>query len=166
MAYLRNLFGDVDSNNDGTITFHELHSALIKGQPNSQFDIKTAELLVRKYDQNFDGEINFNEFQNLFNYLNEEYLKFLLADSDGSQTIDTNELEEFLRQRGFKFSKDFSSYIINTIQSRIGRGVTFDYYCRIMARVDQLIAVYNKTGYYKQTTMENYIKKAFFGDFW
>jgi Ca2+-binding EF-hand superfamily protein len=164
--YLKKLFRDVDINGDGTITFNELHSALARGQMSLQFDIKTAELLVNKYDTNHDGEINFHEFEHLFNYLNEEYFKFLLADTDGSSTIDSDELDEFFRQRGHKFNKDFCNFIINTIKSRAFGGVTFDYYCRLMARFDFLIHQHANYEYYKAMPLEKYLKGAFFSDFW
>jgi hypothetical protein len=32
-------------------SFQELHSALIKGNPSSQFDQKTARILLNKYDK-------------------------------------------------------------------------------------------------------------------
>ena len=160
------MFNDVDVNGDGTITFYELHNALIRGQPSSQFDIKTAHLLVNKYDTNHDGEINFHEFESLFNYLNEEYFKFLLADSDGSQTIESEELEGFLKQRGFKFQKKFYDFIINSIKSRNRNGVTFDYYCRLMARFDFLVKQHANVPYYKSIPLEVYLKDAFFSEFW
>jgi Ca2+-binding EF-hand superfamily protein len=138
----------------------------VRGQPNSQFDIKTAELLVNKYDTNNDGEISFHEFESLFGYLNEEYFKFLMADSDGNMTIDSHELEEFLKQRGFKFKKDFYNFIINSIKSRTKNGVTFDYYCRLMARFDYLTKIHATIPYYKTYPLENYLRDAFFSEFW
>lgn len=164
--YLHKLFNDVDINGDGTITFNELHNALARGQPNSQFDIKTAEMLVNKYDTNRDGEISFNEFQSLFNYLNEEYVKFLLADADGSETIDSEELEEFFKQRGHKFRKEFCNFLVNSIKSRAATGVTFDYYCRLMARFDYLKQHHASNQYYSKMPFENYLKDAFFSEFW
>ena len=160
------MFDDVEVNGDGTITFQELHNALIHGQPNSKFDIKTTRMLINKYDTNYDGEINFHEFENLFNYLNEEYFKFLLADSDGSQTIESEELGGFLKQRGFKFQSDFCNYIVNTIKIHSNTAVTFDYFCRIMTRIEHLTKLYKDSSYSNKYPLETYLEDEFFNEFW
>lgn len=159
--YLQEIFRDVDVNNDGTITINELHAALIRGQPSSQFDIITVQLLVRKYDTNHDGVINFEEFENLFNYLNEEYVKFLLADSDGNQTIDAKELNDFFLKRGFSFDSSFSKYIVNTIKLNTQNDITFDQFIRIMARVENLFEFYKNS-----SNNLSEIQEAFFNEFW
>ena len=169
--YLKTLFDDVDVNGDGTITKQELHDALIRGQLNFQFDIKTVELIVNKYDTNHDGEINFEEFQNLFSFINEEYSRFLSADEDGSQTIEPDELEHFIEERGYKIEKTFYNFIVESIKVKTGKGISFDYFCRIMARFDQLIDFYNFELAPAELDddpipLDVYLKSSFFEGFW
>jgi hypothetical protein len=45
----KKMFDEIDHNSDSRINFQELHSALIKGNPNSQFDQKTARILLNKH---------------------------------------------------------------------------------------------------------------------
>ena len=69
--FLRKIFNERDLNRDGSITSIELQEAL-RGQI-SNFSLKTIELLISKHDKNGDKEISFEEFNSLFNNLNEEY---------------------------------------------------------------------------------------------
>lgn len=169
--YLKTLFDDVDINSDGKITKKELHDALIRGQSNSQFDVKTVELLVNMYDTNHDGEINFEEFQNLFSFINEEYSRFLMADEDCSQTIESNELEHFIHERGFTTAKNFCTFIVESIKTKTGKGVSFDYFCRIMARFYNIIGSYNfqiglEESVDDSISLDVYLKNKFFEEFW
>ena len=50
----------------------------------SEFSRKTVEFLIEKYDKNGDREISFDEFDDLFYYLNEEHEDFLKIDTDDS----------------------------------------------------------------------------------
>ena len=165
------MFDNVDINGDGTITVKELHNALIRGQPNSKFDIKTVKLLVNKYDTNHDGEISFEEFGSLFNFLNEEYFKFVMADRDGSETIDSEELREFLEQRGYEFDTNFCTFVVETIKINTENDISFDFFCRIMARFDYLTDLYNRDLISTKPTcslipLQLYVRDSFFNEFW
>jgi Ca2+-binding EF-hand superfamily protein len=169
--YLKTLFDDVDVDSDGKITKNELHDALIRGQSNSQFDEKTVELLVNMYDTNHDGEISFGEFQNLFSFINEEYGRFLLADEDCSQTIESDELENFIQERGYNIAKNFCTFIVESIKNKTGNGVSFDYFCRIMARFYHLIGSYNfqiglEESIDDSISLDVYLQNNFFKEFW
>ena len=165
--YLKGLFNNVDINGDGKITLTELHVALIRGQPNSKFDIKTVKLLVNKHDTNHDGEINFEEFVNLFNFLNEEYCNFLMADTDESQTIDAKELENILITQGYEISEDFFKFIVKTVKLHTDNEISFDLLCRIVARFNFLIDLFDKELYeYSSLKLESYLRDSFFNEFW
>jgi hypothetical protein len=49
--YLRSIFNDIDLNRNESINAQELHEALRKGQPISQFDYNTVLVLLQKYDR-------------------------------------------------------------------------------------------------------------------
>ena len=50
-SYLRSIFNDIDTNKNGSLNAQELHEALRKGQPISQFDYNTVVVLLQKYDK-------------------------------------------------------------------------------------------------------------------
>ena len=157
----------MDINNDGSITSNELQLTLQQTQSGAEFNIKTIDLLIAKYDKNGDKEISFEEFAELYNSLNEEFLNFLMMDSDGSGTIDLEEFSASINNKGFQFSNKFYSSIMDEIRKHTGiYGIKFDNYIRIMARFDFLCQTYRKTPYFHKHSLEHYLTKTFFQDFW
>lgn len=125
--YLRSIFNDIDLNRNESINAQELHEALRKGQPISQFDYNTVLVLLQKYDRqnnwifiiirllknvicilinslrNRDGAITFDEFYQLFIDLNNQYNEFLDTDVDFSGTIDSKEMAAVLHKKGKRY---------------------------------------------------------------
>ena len=127
--FLRKIFNEMDLNRDGSITSIELQEAL-RGQI-SNFSLKTIELLISKHDKNGDKEISFEEFNSLFNNLNEEYENFLLTDSDDSGLIDLSEFRNSMFKKGYHFSDNFYKFIVDEISRRTHNyGIRFDDYIR------------------------------------
>jgi hypothetical protein len=115
---------------------------------------------------NGDAAIDFEEFFELFIYLNDQLEIFLLMDSDGNGLIDSNEFEKGLNKAGYKFSKQFFQFIANEIKHRTGKqGITFDNYIRIQARFDYLSKSYKDTPYYQNHPLESYLKNTIFYNF-
>lgn len=162
------MFDEIDFNSDSRIGLSELHRALVKGNPDSQFDQKTAKLLLEKYDKDKDSEIDFNEFNSLFDGINNQYNEFLDFDKDSSGTIDSSELTSLLSKKGYNLNKEFIESLMNAIYRYTGRrnSVTFDLYVRIIARIDHLRNNYNHQ-YRHQTLLsfQSYLSEAFFLDF-
>jgi Ca2+-binding EF-hand superfamily protein len=157
----------MDTNRDGSITAQELQQTLRKAQAGSEFSLKTVELLISRYDTNGDREISFNEFFDLFNSLNEEFESFLMMDTDGSGSIDFIEFKTALKQKGYNFSDYFFKYIVDEICARTRKsGILFDSYIRVAARFDYLIHYYKNTPYFQRNSLEEYLRKTFFTDFW
>jgi Ca2+-binding EF-hand superfamily protein len=107
----------------------------------------------------------------LFSFINEEYSRFLLADEDCSQTIDSVELENFIQERGFNIAKNICSFIVESIKTQTGNGVSFDYFCRIMARFYHLIGSYNfqiglEESINDSISLDVYLQNNFFEEFW
>jgi Ca2+-binding EF-hand superfamily protein len=173
--YLKQIFNDIDKNNDGSISSIELHEALRRGSSTSQFDQRTIEILLKKYDENNDGEISFTEFHALFMAINDYFNEFLDIDNDSSSTIDSNELAMALRQRDYlNISHHVLDFIINSISSKHGsNGITFDLFVRVLARFDTIKDDYDrfmietqKSGDNRDAyTFDSFVKNYFFYNF-
>jgi len=166
-SYLKSVFELIDVDNSGALSVDELQRALYSVH-NKEFSLKTVKLLMSKYDKNNDKSITFDEFYDLYGDLNAEYESFLLMDVDGSGHIDQNELEQGFSGKGYKFTKEFYQHVISEITKKTGdSGVKFDHYIRLASRFDYLCHFYRETPYYHQVmSMENYLKKTMFLDFW
>lgn len=170
--YFKEIFDDIDHNNDGEINGQELHEALQKGQPNSTFDPKTVYFLLKKFDQNNDDEISFEEFYNLFIGINNQYNDFLDIDVDFSGTIDSVELATVLRKKNCNFSQNFFNYFIEELAKRTGKNsISFDMYVRVIARIDYLRQQFNQERNKnaqngdQSKNIEYYIANQFFSNF-
>ncbi len=159
-----------------------MHEALRKGQSNSEFDPKTVEILLQKYDQNHDNEISFDEFFNLFIGINDQFNEFLDIDVDFSGTIDSNELAMSLNKKNYNLSRQFFNYLCEELSKRTRKNaITFDMYVRVIARIDSLRKQYfqmnnhagsnhfhNSNDYRSvadQRSMEHFIANNFFLNF-
>lgn len=166
-VYLKGIFNEMDANRDNSITIGELQLALRKTQASSDFSLKTVELLVSKYDKNGDREIDFNEFYDLFVNLSDEYEAFLMMDSDDSGSIDIDEFSAALDKKGYEFTSDFYRMIMREIERKTNfANIRFDNYIRVAARFDFLTNTYKKTPYFHKESLQSYLTKTFFLDFW
>lgn len=164
--YLRNIFNEIDKNRDGSITAQELQEILRLTQAGLDFNIKTVKMIMSSYDRNGDQEISFEEFYDLYQALNDEYESFLLMDSDGSGSIETEELSNALRAKGYTFSNGFYNYIVQRICLRTGQnGILFDDYIRVASKFDYLCKFYYRHYYPKFLSLEEFLKSKFFEDF-
>jgi len=164
--YFKEIFNDIDHNNDGKINFRELHEALIRGQANSEFDQKTVRILLNKYDRDHDNEIDFSEFYNLFIGINNQFNEFLDYDQDFSGTIDSGELANALGKKGYNLNNNFIDALIREVNRYCGgkNSVSFDLYVRIIARIDHLRDIFHQSKL-DRSHFENFIKEKFFLEF-
>ncbi|CAF1017469.1 unnamed protein product, partial [Brachionus calyciflorus] len=147
--YLKTIFNEIDINKDGSISSNELQHILKNVQSNASFDPKTVYLLIKKYDRNGDNEINFEEFYDLYNNLNEEFETFLLTDIDGSGSIDSREFAELLKSKGYDFSHMFYDYFFRELYRFSHKNtIEFDIYIRVSTRLDYLVKHYYNNSYY------------------
>ena len=88
-------------------------------------------------------------------------------DTDGSGGIDIYELRFALQDKGYMFSDAFFKIIMDQLNKQTGgRIIEFDNYIRIGARFDYLCNAYKKIPYMYRDSLETYMKKTFFVDFW
>ena len=68
-ADLSSLFRAANTSGTGQITPSELQSALSSGGFARPFSARSVKLLIRIFDMDCNGSINFSEFQQLWGYL-------------------------------------------------------------------------------------------------
>ncbi|DBA99677.1 TPA: hypothetical protein ACH3X3_012233 [Trebouxia sp. C0006] len=117
VAWLKDLFNDLDSNGDGAITKGDLKSLM--RQTNSYLEpvaldwLSEAELgdTFDNYDADHSGDISFNEFEHMYNdgsvlavTLAKYKLMFDEVDTSGNGTLGAAEVQHFFQKIGQPFS--------------------------------------------------------------
>ncbi|KAL6636053.1 EF-hand [Neocallimastix californiae] len=98
-------FVAVDRNRSGELDVDELRQALLNSD-GSVFEPDTVQLLISMHDKRNRGTVNFEEFTNLYTYIQEWKKCYTAFDRDRSQSIDRNELKNALFNFGFKNVSD------------------------------------------------------------
>ncbi|KAJ3440578.1 peflin [Anaeramoeba flamelloides] len=92
-------FKQVDTDNSGLIDATELSKAL--SHSFEKFDEVTAEKLVRLFDRQKLGGISFQQFVALYKFMKTMQKSFKTIDTDGSGTLEIDELVPALKNAGF-----------------------------------------------------------------
>ncbi|TGZ68757.1 hypothetical protein CRM22_004091 [Opisthorchis felineus] len=122
---IQQIFQQVDRNRSGQIEGPELQMALQNGV-GTQFNMKTIDLMICMFDRDGNGNMNMQEFAQLFNYVQQWMSCFKQYDRDGSGTISCQELHHALSSFGFRLSPQFISLMIRKFD-RTRRGqIAFD----------------------------------------
>jgi len=129
-------FRAVDQDNSGQITASELKRALVNGNW-SNFSEEACKLMIDLYDQNSSGSIDLNEFQELFNFINQWKAVFESHDNDRSGRIEQTEFEKALGQMGYRFSPTFVQNLLTKFDPR-GRKLTLDNFIISMVQIKRL----------------------------
>lgn len=149
-------FDDVDKNQSGQINVTELRRALINGDL-TPFDLNTVNLLMNIFDRNRNGRISFDEFVDLWKFIEEWREHFTRFDSDRSGTIDSTELQNALTEFGYKVTPELldilqRKYDVNASPQQADNadqlegtpaGITFDRFvraCVVLRRVKEAFA--------------------------
>jgi Ca2+-binding EF-hand superfamily protein len=132
----------VDVDRSGSISVHELQSALVNGDW-TPFDLDTVKLLMNIFDVNQTGDIDFAEFTGLWRYIEDWKRVFEHFDKDRSGTIDSLELQSALHQFGMRLAPHLMSLLVAKFASapsgsEVGEPtITFDRFMRACVFVRQ-----------------------------
>ncbi|CCH45508.1 Calpain-3 [Wickerhamomyces ciferrii] len=107
---LRDLFDRVDKSRDGRLREDELATALINND-GTQFNPSTVKLMVRLFDKDGSGTIEFKEFFHLWNYILHWRKTFQRFDIDGNQRISFGEYQSALESFGYRLPTDIVLFI-------------------------------------------------------
>lgn len=111
------LFRAANTSHSGSLTEHELGSALVNGDYTS-FHPRTVKVMIRMFDRDGNGVINFDEFVSLWRYLAAWRELFDRFDEDRSGRISLQEFEKALVAFGYRLSPPFVSVLFKTFESK------------------------------------------------
>ncbi|KAJ5154532.1 Calcium-binding EF-hand [Penicillium coprophilum] len=111
------LFRAANASNSGTLTEGELGSALVNGDYTS-FHPRTVRLMIRMFDRDGSGTINFDEFVSLWRYLAAWRELFDRFDEDRSGRVSQPEFEKALVAFGYRLSGKFISVIFGVFEGK------------------------------------------------
>ncbi|OQO00321.1 hypothetical protein B0A48_13668, partial [Cryoendolithus antarcticus] len=116
------IFLQVDKDRSGQLSEEELRRALVNGDYTA-FDIHTVKMMIRMFDTDRSGTINFDEFCGLWGFLAAWRGLFDRFDVDRSGTISLREFEDALVAFGYRLSGGFVGLLFNTYAKNVrGRG--------------------------------------------
>lgn len=130
-------FQAVDSDRSGRISAGELQQALSNGRC-GRFSVQACTTLITMFDRDNSGTVDFNEFQQMYGFINQWRAAFQMYDRDNSQAIDSHELGQALTQMGYRFSPPTIETICRKFAAPGTRQITFDNFIVACVRLNNL----------------------------
>jgi len=115
MMELQAWFTSVDRDKSGSVSARELMTMRWPG--NKTFTLGTCEALVKVFDVDRSGEMNFQEFAQLFGFVLSTQQAFAAFDRDNSGRLDYNEVTQALGHMGYRFSQP----TIDNVMKKFGK---------------------------------------------
>jgi len=142
-------FQKVDADKSGAIDSNELSKVMFSGKPLGK---GAAIKLIRAFDRNGDGQIDFNEYILLHGFMVKLQNSFYAADTTKSGGLDINELQNALRIGGFPMSnlagkEIYDHFELPNAKTGNGKGVPINGFllvCAYLATVRNIFE-YNDT---------------------
>ncbi|KAJ4287938.1 hypothetical protein N0V90_011953 [Kalmusia sp. IMI 367209] len=140
---LERLFGQVDRDRNGHLTEAELKTALVNGDW-SPFDPHTVRMMIRMFDTDRSGSINFEEFCGLWGFLSAWRNLFDRFDADRSGSISYKEFTDALVAFGYRLSPQFIQLLYSTYDRRGDNNMSFDLFVQACISLKRMTDVFKK----------------------
>ncbi|KER22409.1 hypothetical protein T265_09488 [Opisthorchis viverrini] len=114
-----------DKDGNGRIDANELQSALSNGV-HLPFNINTVSMMMKMFDRDGSGGIEFNEFAALYDYVYKWKTCFQRYDTDRSGAIDAQEMQVALRSFGYDLSHPFVCQMLRRFDRTTRGCIAFD----------------------------------------
>jgi len=137
------LFGAVDKDGSGQLSEAELRTALVNGDW-SPFDPHTVRMMIRMFDTDRSGAINFDEFCGLWGFLSAWRNLFDRFDVDRSGSISYAEFSEALIAFGYRLSAQFVTLLYRTYDRRGENAISFDLFVQACISLKRMTDVFKK----------------------
>ncbi|KAI9701676.1 MAG: hypothetical protein M1820_006447 [Bogoriella megaspora] len=135
------IFQAVDKDRSGHLSEKELRTALVNGDW-SAFDPHTVRMMIRMFDLDRSGTIDFDEFCGLWGFLAAWRGLFDRFDVDRSGSISLQEFQEALVAFGYRLSPNFVKLLFGTYDK--GRGLSFDLFVQACISLKRMTDVFKK----------------------
>eukprot|EP01119_Soliformovum_irregulare_P012326 TRINITY_DN3191_c0_g1_i1.p1 TRINITY_DN3191_c0_g1~~TRINITY_DN3191_c0_g1_i1.p1 ORF type:complete len:319 (+),score=93.62 TRINITY_DN3191_c0_g1_i1:94-957(+) len=132
-------FSSVDTDRSGSITCNELANYNLVGRP---IGYETASKLIKIFDKQHSGTIEFFEFAALQQFLTKMQQAFFAADSDRSGTLDLREIFGALQVAGFQLTYPTLEALSKKFDNTGGRGLTFDQFLHVGAHLATVRSIF------------------------
>ncbi|KAL7754147.1 hypothetical protein RI367_000127 [Sorochytrium milnesiophthora] len=137
LEQLRVWFRAVDQDHSGSISAAELKTALVNADC-TMFNDETIRLMMNLFDRNQNGSIDFQEFCGLWKFINEWKVCFVGFDTDGSGSIDRQELQQAFHAFGYRLSPKLIDLLIRKYDHYGHGDITFDAFIQTCVTVKSL----------------------------
>jgi Ca2+-binding EF-hand superfamily protein len=127
----------------GQLSERELKAALVNGDWSS-FDPHTVKMMIRMFDADRNGSINFDEFCGLWGFLAAWRNLFDRFDVDRSGNISYNEFTEALVAFGYRLSSGFVGLLFKTYDRRGEGAMSFDLFVQACISLKRMTDVFKK----------------------
>ncbi|KAL7704749.1 programmed cell death 6 protein-like protein [Lotmaria passim] len=134
-------FRAVDTDGSGSISVPELNAALSSaGVP---FSLATTEKLLRMYDKDKNGEITFNEFQDLHQFIMSMKNGFRQRDTSGDGRLDGPEVRAALTASGYQLSEQTFQALMRKFDRQRRGSLGFDDYVELSIFISKVRNVFS-----------------------
>ncbi|OAQ72340.1 EF-hand protein [Pochonia chlamydosporia 170] len=137
------LFRAVDKDGTGQLSEKELSAALVNGDWTS-FDIQTVRMMIRMFDSDRNGTINFDEFCGLWSFLASWRTLFDRFDVDRSGNISLQEFTDALIAFRYRLSPQFVELLFRTYDKRNEGVMSFDLFVQSCISLKRMTDVFKK----------------------
>lgn len=105
-AFLQKIYQQIDKDRSNAINATELQACLSNGtwEP---FNAETVKLMITMFDRSHKGQLNFEEFKQLWKYIEDWRHCFQSFDKDRSGYINKEELKSALTTFGYQLTDSF-----------------------------------------------------------
>lgn len=137
------IFAMVDRDRTGQINADELKSALVNGR-GENFSDTACKLMIGMFDRDMSGQIDMQEFDKLYAYINQWLAAFKNYDRDASGHIDESELGQALQQMGFRFSPDFVRFLVAKSDPKNKREISVDQFIVLCVQIQRFTEAFRQ----------------------
>lgn len=133
----------MDKDRTGALTEKELRAALVNGDWTA-FDPYTVKMMIRMFDTDRSGTINFEEFCGLWGFLAAWRGLFDRFDKDRSGNISLDEYSEALVAFGYRLSDSFVATLFKAYDKRGEGAISFDMFVQSCISLKRMTDVFKR----------------------
>ncbi|KAI9828635.1 MAG: hypothetical protein M1832_001738 [Thelocarpon impressellum] len=137
------LFRAVDKDGSGHLTERELGAALVNGDWTA-FDPQTVRMMIRMFDTEKTGRIDFEAFCGLWGFLAAWRALFDRFDEDRSGNINYDEYSKALVAFGYRLTPQFVQVLFRTYDKRGENAISFDLFVQSCISLKRMTDVFKK----------------------